>query len=300
MTAWLHQHASALRLALRRLIRSPFANLLGVLVIAFALSLPAGLYRLINAAAALGHNALPEPRLTLYMAPDADSTAVRAVWDALAMHSEVLEFRYISSADALAELKANPALADVVGTLDRNPLPHTFIVRARDTSPTGLESLRKMAAGWDKVERVQMDGEWAKRLAALLEFLRRSTHGLAVALAVALVFIVFNTVRQQVLSARDEIEVSHLIGATPRYIRRPFLYSGLLQGLMGAVLAYLLLQLGSSLFNKEIEPLSALFSLDLQLRPPTLDECLLLGLVALVLSWSAAYLSVSLTLKRLR
>ncbi len=300
MMSWLHQHASAGRLALRRLIRSPFANLLGVLVIAFALSLPAGLYRLINAADSLGHNALQGPRLTLFMAPDADGTAVRAVWDALAAHSEVLEFRYISNVDALAELKANPALADVVATLDRNPLPHTFIVRARDVSPAGLESLRNMVSGWNKVERVQMNGEWAKRLAALLEFSRHFTHGLATALAVALVFIVFNTVRQQVLSARDEIEVVHLIGATPRYIRRPFLYSGLLQGLMGSVLAFPLLQLGSHLFNREVEPLSTLFSLDFHLRPPTLDECLLLTLVALVLSWSAAFLSVSLTLKRLR
>jgi cell division transport system permease protein len=300
MMAWIHQHAGAVHLALRRLVRSPFANLLGILVIAFALSLPAGLYRLINAAASLGHNALHDPRLTVFMAPDADGAAVRAVWDALATHSEVLEFRYISNADALAELKANPALADVVGTLDRNPLPHTFIVRARDPSPAGLESLRNMVGGWNKVERVQMDGEWAKRLAALLEFVRHFTHGLAIALAVALVFIVFNTVRQQVLSARDEIEVAHLIGATPRYIRRPFLYSGLLQGLMGAVLAFLLLQLGSLLFNREVAPLSTLFSLDLHLRPPSLEESLLLVLVALVLSWSAAFLSVSLTLKRLR
>ena len=300
MIAWIHQHAGALGLALRRLVRSPFANLLGVLVIAFALSLPAGLYRLINAAASLGHDALHEPRLTLFMAPNADGAAVRAVWDALARNGAVLEVRYISNADALAELKANPALADVVGTLERNPLPHTFIVRARDASPAGLEALRKTVAGWDGVERVQMDGAWAKRLSALLEFVRRSTHGLAVALAIALVFIVFNTVRQQVLSARDEIEISHLIGATPRYIRRPFLYSGLLQGLIGGALALLLLLLGRTLFNREVEPLGILFSLNLQLRPPTLEECLLLGLVALVLSWSAAFLSVSLTLRRFR
>ena len=300
MMAWIHQHADALRLALRRLVHSPFASLLGVLVIAFALSLPAGLYRLINAAAALGHNALHEPRLTLFMATDADGPAVRAVWDALATHSEVLEFRYISNADALAELKANPALADVVDTLDRNPLPHTFVVRARDASPAGLESLRRMAAGWNKVERVQMDGEWARRLAALLEFVRRSTHGLSVVLASALVFIVFNTVRQQVLSAREEIEVIDLIGATSRYIRRPFLYSGLIQGALGAVASFLLLALGSHLFNKEIEPLGTLFGVDLRLAPPTLGECLLLGLVALVLSWGAAFLSVSLTLNRSR
>ncbi len=300
MMAWLHQHASAGRLALRRLIRSPFANLLGVLVMAFALSLPAALYHLINAVGSLGHNALHEPRLTLFMATDADDAAVRAVWDALGRNSAVLEVRYISNTEALAELKANPALADVVGTLEQNPLPHTFIVRARDNSPGALESLRKTVAGWNKVARVQMDGAWARRLAALLAFARRSTHGLAIALAVALVFIVFNTVRQQVLSARDEIEVSHLIGATSRYIRRPFLYSGLLQGLIGAALALLLLLLGSTLFNREVEPLSALFSLDLHLRPPSLEECLLLGGVSLVLSWCAAFLSVSLTLKRLR
>ncbi len=300
MRAWIHQHGSALRLALRRLGRHPFANLLAILVIAFALSLPAGLYRLVNTASALSHNSLHEPRLTLFMSADADATAVRAVWDALASYREVREFRYISNTDALAELKANPALTDAVNALNRNPLPHTFVVRARDPSPAGLESLRLKIASWNKVERVQMDGEWAKRLAALLEFVRHSTNGLAATLAIALIFIVFNTVRQQVLAAREEIEVTHLIGATSRYICRPFLYFGLIQGLLGAMIAILLLLLGTTLFNKEVLPLSALFGLDLHLPLPAVAECALLGLVAVVLSWGAAFLSVFLTLKRIR
>ncbi|MDE2259391.1 MAG: permease-like cell division protein FtsX [Betaproteobacteria bacterium] len=300
MRAWIHQHGSALRLALRQLGRHPFANLLAILVIAFALGLPAGLYRLVNTASALSHNSLHEPRLTLFMAADADASAVRAVWDALASYREVREFRYISNTDALAELKANPALTDAVNALNRNPLPHTFVVRARDPSPAGLESLRLKIASWNKVERVQMDGEWAKRLAALLEFVRHSTNGLAATLAIALIFIVFNTVRQQVLAAREEIEVTHLIGATSRYIRRPFLYFGLIQGLLGATIAILLLLLGTTLFNKEVLPLSALFGLDLHLPLPAVAECALLGLVAVVLSWGAAFLSVFLTLKRIR
>ncbi len=300
MRAWIHQHGSALRLAVRRLGRHPVANILAILVIAFALSLPAGLYRLVDTASALSHNTLHEPRLTLFMAADADAGTVRGVWDALASNREVREFRYISNTEALAELKNNPALSDAVSALNRNPLPHTFVIRARDPSPAGLESLRLKISGLSKVERVQMDGEWAKRLAALLEFVRHSTNGLAVMLGIALIFIVFNTVRQQVLAAREEIEVTHLIGATSRYICRPFLYFGLIQGLLGASVAILLLVLGITLFNKEVLPLGALFGLDLHLPLPAVAECLLLALVAVGLSWGAALLSVSLTLKRIR
>ena len=54
---------------------------------------------------------------------------------------------------------------------------------------------------------------------------------LAVLLALALVAVTFNTIRLQILTRRDEIEVSKLIGATNPFIRRPFLYFGALQGL---------------------------------------------------------------------
>lgn len=299
MLGWMHQHRMALRRAFSQLARQPVAHLVGVLVIAFALSLPAGALRLIDRAASLGQGALHEPHLTLFMAQDADDAAVRAVWDNLAARTDVREFRYISNTEALAEMKATPGLADAVSALDRNPLPHTFVIRARNTAPQALETLRKGLAGLAKVERVQVDSAWAKRLDALLQFARRGTGGLTALLTVALAFTVFSTVRQQVLAARSEIEVTHLIGATAGYIRRPFLYFGVLEGILGAMAAWLLLWLGRRWYNEAVQPLSDLFAVNLSLAGFSLREGMLLCLTSAGLSWASSYLSVSLTLRRL-
>lgn len=299
MLGWIHQHLSALHQAMTQLARHPFANFIGVLVIAFSLSLPAGMLRLVDRAGSLGQGALHDPHLTLFMAQDADDAAIRAVWDGLAARTDVKEFRYISNTEALAELKAVPGLAEAVNALDRNPLPHTFVIRARNTTPKALESLRSILADWNQVERVQVDSAWAKRLDALVQFARRVAGGLTVLLAVALAFTVFGTVRQQVLSARSQIEIAHLIGATPGYIRRPFLYFGVLQGVLGALAALLLLSMGSRWYNGAVQPLSDLFAVDLSLPGFSWQEGGLLCLAAVGLSWASSHLSVSLTLRKI-
>ncbi|MDE2624375.1 MAG: permease-like cell division protein FtsX [Betaproteobacteria bacterium] len=299
MLGWLLQHRIALLRAFSQLARQPVAHLIGVLVIAFALSLPAGALRLIDRAASLGQGALHEPHLTLFMKQDADDAAVRAVWDTLALRTDVREFRYISNTEALAEMKAMPGLVDAISALDRNPLPHTFVVLSRSPAPQALENLRAALAGLAKVERVQVDSAWAKRLDALVQFARRGAGGLTVLLAVAMAFTVFSTVRQQVLSSSSEIEITHLIGATPGYIRRPFLYFGVLQGWLGSLAAGLLLWLGSRWFNDAVQPLSNLFAMNLQLPALSLREWVLLGAAGMGWSWASAYLSVSLTLRRI-
>src|SRR5204863_1202453 len=87
------------------------------------------------------------------------------------------------------------------------------------------------------VAHVQADAVWARRLAALAGIGRLALWLLAALLGVGLVAVTFNTIRLQILTQQEEIEVSKLIGATDAFIRRPFYYLGLLQGLAGGLLA---------------------------------------------------------------
>ena len=68
-------------------------------------------------------------------------------------------------------------------------------------------------------------------------------------LAFALVAVTFNTIRLQVLTQREEVEVIKLIGATDAFIRRPFLYYGALQGAAGGVVAWFIVSGGVWLVN---------------------------------------------------
>ena len=297
MLGWLHQHRVAMVQALRRLAHFPVTNLLGILLLAFALGLPAGLYRLMDRAATLGHGALHEPHLTLFMALDADDAAVREVWESLAKLGDVKKFRYVSNTEALADLKTVPGLSDAINALDHNPLPHTFIVQAKNTSPQALEALRSQMARWNKVQRVQLDSAWAQRLEALLQFGREGTLLLTIVLLTTLVLTVFNTVRQHVMSAQEEIEVASLLGATSGFIRRPFLYFGILQGFLGAIFAQILLWAGSLWFNHAVSPISTLYGLNLQLPMPSLQDTAQLLLAASLLGGMSAFLATFKVLK---
>ena len=113
-------------------------------------------------------------------------------------------------------------------------------------SPERLEALRTELMKLPQVEHVQLDSAWAKRLDALLKLGRAGVLMLAALLSFSLVAVAFNTIRLQIMTMRDEIEVSKLIGATRGFIRRPFLYFGAIQGAVGGAAAWLIISVGNS------------------------------------------------------
>ena len=99
---------------------------------------------------------------------------------------------------------------------------------------------------------MQLDSDWARRLHAALRVGRTLTLLLAALLACALVAVTFNTIRLQILTRREEIEVSSLIGATKPFIRRPFLYFGAIQGLAGGLTAWLVVAAAVWILNRDL------------------------------------------------
>ena len=156
-----------------------------------------------------------------------------------------------------------------------------------------LETLRDELKKWPKFDHVQLDSAWVRKLEALLKFARLSVLILAVLLSFALVAITFNTIRLQILTQREEIEVSKLIGATNAFIRRPFMYFGLIQGLLGGSTAWLIVTVSLSLLNVSMADLTQLYASNFHLQHLSFgDSITLLGFSA-YLGWLGALLSVS-------
>jgi cell division transport system permease protein len=112
-------------------------------------------------------------------------------------------------------------------------------------------------------------------------------------LAIALVAVTFNTIRLQILTQRDEIELCRLIGATHAYIRRPFFYLGSLLGLMGGIAALGIVIAGLAFLNRDLGALAQLYGSDFRLGLPKVDEMAMVLGAAAALGWLGAYLSVS-------
>jgi cell division transport system permease protein len=297
MNAWLFQHGAALTQTLKRMGGAPLAHLLTIAVIGISLALPAGLYVLVDNLHRLAGGLQGEPQISLFVARDAGKKDLERIAAQISQHAGVRESRFISRDAALKELEQAAGLKDVVAALERNPLPDVYLVRPRTLDPDMLEKMRAELQALPKVELAQLDSAWAKRLHALLKTGRNGILILAVLLGAALLAITGNTIRLQILTQRDEIQVSRLIGATDRFVRRPFLYLGALLGLAGG-LAALAVILGSiTALNASLVELSRLYASSFALALPGPAETAVLLGGATLTGWLGAYVSVSHYLK---
>ncbi|MEO8003810.1 MAG: permease-like cell division protein FtsX [Betaproteobacteria bacterium] len=291
--SWLLLHLHTLRMSLARLAHQPFATSLNIIVIGIALSMPAGFYLGLNNLQTFSRQLSSDPQVSIFMSIDATAEEIRDVQQRLKSKSEIGRLEYISRDQALAKLKRGAGLADVIASLGKNPLPDAFVVTARGNDPQVLDRLHDEVRGWPKVDYVQLDAEWARKLDAALNVARVLVTLLTVLLAVALVAVTFNTIRLQILTRRDEIEVSKLIGATNAFIRRPFLYLGAVQGLAGGLAAWGIVAAAVLVLNIQLADLGGLYGTMVALDwPAAIEVVILLGFSA-VLGWLGAWLSVS-------
>jgi cell division transport system permease protein len=289
----LTQHLSVLRTALARIFNPPLAGLLNTLVIGIALSLPAGMYVLLQNAQGLVQKLSGTPQISVFLGMDANASDIEKLRKQLALYPAVESVEFVPRDLALQQLKQSTGLADVIGGLEKNPLPDALVIHPKSGTAQTIDALRSEIANLPKVEQAQLDSAWAYKLEALLKFASLAVLILASLLSLALIAITFNTIRLQILTQRDEIEVSKLIGASNSFIRRPFLYFGALQGLLGGIAAYLIITAGLALLNQPLSTLSQLYAGQFTLHSLNLGDSLSLLLFSLYLGWLGAWLSVA-------
>lgn len=293
MRQLLNQHLHVMRIALRRIFNPPLAGLMNTLVIGIALSLPAGMYVLLQNAQGLVQQLSGTPQISVFLSMDAKADDIEKLRKQFSQHPGIASIEFVPRDQALQHLKQSTGLADVVGSLDKNPLPDAYVIHPKAGSVQTLEALRTEISHLPKVEQVQLDSAWAYKLEALLKFARLALLILASLLSLALIAVTFNTIRLQILTQRDEIEVAKLIGASDGFIRRPFLYFGALQGLLGGVTAYLIIALACALLNRSLSTLSELYASNFALHALNVGDTLSLLLFSLYLGWLGAWLSVA-------
>jgi cell division transport system permease protein len=290
MRPWLRQHREALRAALDRL------GWLNILVIGVALALPTGGYAVIDSLRGVASRLAPEPQISVFLPVEAKRDQADVLGQALRAEPRVAAVRFVPREEALKEMRSIEGVDELVAALGRNPLPDAFVVTARATS---VDALAADLARLPGVARVQADAVWARRLAALAATAKLGLIILAALLGAGLVAVTFNTIRLQILTERDEIEVSKLIGATDAFIRRPFYYAGLLQGVAGGLLALGIVAAALWLLDAEVRSLAESYGSDFRFRfLPIRDAAGVVGFAGL-LGWLGAQLSVGRHLREI-
>jgi len=247
--------------SLGQLLRTPFATLMTAAVIAIALALPAGLYLLLTNVQAITSGWQDTAQISVFLKPGTkESTALR-LQQQIKTWKNVTDVQYISPDQALTEFKTQSGFGDVLSSLNDNPLPPVLILypRVGFDKPQILEQLARQAREQTLVDHVQLDMEWVRRLAAIIDLGQRGILLLGAVLGIAILLIIGNTIRLTIFNRRQEIVVTKLIGATNTFIRQPFLYTGIWYGLLGAVLAWALLTLLTQLLSGPVQALAQLY-----------------------------------------
>ncbi len=296
MKAWVAHHLHSSKIAAEQFRAAPVAALFTVLVIGVAVSLPAGLYVLLANLERAAGSVKPQAEITVFLKEEVDENTARSLGASLKKRALVADARFVSKADGIKHLE-DAGLADIAAGLPENPLPHTLILTPKDTSPAAMASLNSKLKNNPDVDRILMDSDWIKRLAALMQLGRDLVGMLIVVLGVALAAITSNTIRLQIYAQKDEIEVARLIGATDRFIRRPFLYFGGIQGLAGGMAGWLLVGCGGWLLEKSVAQVATAYGSQFHLAGFTLREAALLLLLSACLGWFGAYFSVGRALR---
>lgn len=200
-------------------------------------------------------------RIIVYLKREPPPAEVPALMQRVRALPDVAGARYVGKAEALASLKRVLGKdAGVADQLPSNPLPASIEVTptAAGATPDGAGALIQGLAALPEAEEVAGGAEWVERLSHWQRLLATIGLGIGATLALAAILTVTTSTTLVLHARRHETEIMRLVGAPEAAIRLPLLLQGLVQGLLGALLALLALAVGHHVAAPRLEPLMSL------------------------------------------
>jgi cell division transport system permease protein len=280
--------------SLGELWRSPFASLMTIGVLGFSITLPSTLYVLVKNTEQISQQWEQASEISLFLREGVTDSSAQQLLTRLRLWPEVAEVEYISADEGLKEFQMLSGLGDALDYLETNPLPAVVLVvpTSKHASPTSagilLDKLRKER----EVEIGKLDIEWLERLYALIGIAKDLVTLLAVLLFFAVVLIIGNTIRLNILSKRDEIVVMKLVGATDAFIQRPFLYTGFWYGFLGGIMAWITVLIILLWVDYSMQDFMEKYQVNFNLTSMDLSTLIFMLLVSVSLGITGSLLSV--------
>ena len=294
--AWRAQHGYSLVSSLGRFFQRPFATLLTVGVMAMAIALPLGLGLGLGNLQRLTGSLQASREIGLFLRMDVDAAQAERLASELRARRDVASVALRTPAQGLQEFGQLSGMGEALAMVGDNPLPTVLQVTPIDDGAALAAQMRTRP----EVELVQHDEAWRRRLAAWLAFGAKLVAVLAAVLGLGVLLVVGNTIRLEIGSRREEIEVLQQLGATDGFIRRPFIYLGAWYGLAAGAAALGLLALATLALQPSLAALAGSYGSRFMLEGPGPVLAGLLLLAATALGWLGAWLASGHHLRQTR
>ncbi len=238
--AWLASHRRAFVGVLIQLLRAPLGAFITWLAIAIALGIPLTAGTLLQHVDALLGGFDRAPRVNVFLPPRTDDAQGQQLAALLRDHEGVLALEYISAEQARQQFTSTNQDTALLEELAFNPFPITLVIEpvpalAKDVA--ALSAFAKELRETPGIDQVQLDRTWLERVHAIALLARYIVACLALLFGIGVIISIANAIRIEVSSRRQEIVVMKLIGASDRFIKRPFYHTGFMHGLCGGLLA---------------------------------------------------------------
>jgi len=262
--------------AIRNIRDNPLTSLVAVATIAFSLTI-FGIFGIffVNTKGVLDSWG-SQVQVTVYLVDGISEDRLSTLRRQMTGMREVEGVDYITKERAYLTFKEGlKGEKGVVEGLTANPFPASLELRIRREfrNSEGVKGLISRLKGLDGVDDIQYGQEWVERFSAFLGFVKVVGVIIGIFLLIATVFTISNTIKLTLYARKDEIEIMRLVGATDLFIKTPFLIEGMVEGLLGAILAIAFIYGGMYLLMWNV-PIHFIRSVDV---PPFLLMGLLIG-----------------------
>lgn len=292
--ALLFHHKQAFQLSIQRLLKEPLASLMIVTIIAIALALPTTLLLLLEKAQQFSQEWQKQSQITLYLQQNLSENQVQQLQQQLRANPNIAEVKRITPEQGLEQLQQHIGLEHLNQFLSNNPLPNvlTLTPAVSQQNTQAMRALQQQFVGLPEVKLVQLDDEWLQRWYSLLDILNKTTIFLASIFALGVILAIGNAVRLTTERYRKQIDLLQLLGATRHYVKRPFVYAGILYGIGGALIAWLLLQIAIICLHNAVDQFVQSYNPDWHLTLIGFGTLLSLLFFGLSLGWLGSLISL--------
>lgn len=282
-----YHHVLALHQGLSQMKKQAFLNFMIILVMGIAMALPSLLGLCLHTMAQLSDNWQQEPRAAIYLKTDTKAADVRALIDQIKDHPGVDQVTYISPEQGLDEFKTEANLGNALEELEENPIPGVILVQPDiQTDQTVVKDFLSQLKQNKHIDAIDSDTSWFNKGLSLLQLGSRSLIAIALLLATSMLLVIGNMIFLVFQRYQQDIEVYLLVGATKRFIRRPYVYMGLFYGLCATLSSWAIIAGCYYWLKPSLTNLSTSFSLEFMSTPPpvtffiiSLASGLMLGLL---------------------
>jgi cell division transport system permease protein len=234
---WIRTSPYFIRVALRGIWESSSAALVATLSISIALLILGGSLLILSNMTRLLNEWGGQVRVVVYLKDEVDSTGVSRLRSELVKLVGVSKVQYVSKKIALENFRNHlGGRKDILDGLSPNPLPASFVLSIAPERRTSLFAAKLAATirGRWGIESVDYGRAWVEGFERVVVELKWVVVGMGLFLGLGIILVVSNTIRLALLTRREEVEIMDLVGATPGFIRAPFLVEGLLEGFVGS------------------------------------------------------------------